>query len=80
MPSSTSGGKVACRLSMLLRSCASVVAPMMFLMIWKHSLGGCLPHGDFDPERFLESQIDYLLHGMCQPLAATTPPSSPPTP
>ncbi|CAB5716927.1 HTH-type transcriptional repressor KstR2 [Delftia tsuruhatensis] len=57
-----------------------VVAPMMFLMIWKHSLGGCLPHGDFDPERFLESQIDYLLHGMCLPVAAPTPPSSPSTP
>lgn len=57
-----------------------VVAPMMFLMIWKHSLGGCLPHGDFDPERFLESQIDYLLHGMCQPSASATLPTSPPTP
>jgi AcrR family transcriptional regulator len=54
-----------------------VVAPMMFLMIWKHSLGGCLPHGDFDPERFLEAQIEYLLHGICLPGAAANPPHTP---
>lgn len=47
-----------------------VVAPMMFLMIWKHSLGGCMPHGDFDPEAFIAVQVENLLHGLCAPGAA----------
>lgn len=61
-----------------------VVAPMMFLMIWKHSLGGCLPHGDFVPEAFIAVQVENLLHGLCVPGAAASAgspsPSSPPSP
>lgn len=44
-----------------------VIAPMMFLMIWKHSLGGCLPQDGFVPEQFIAAQVDTLLHGLCTP-------------
>ncbi len=56
-----------------------VVAPMMFLTIWKHSLGGCIPPGDFAPEAFIAVQVDNLLHGLCT--GASLPPTRPtPTP
>jgi AcrR family transcriptional regulator len=55
-----------------------VIAPMIFLMMWKHSLGCCVPQEDFSPERFIETQISHLLHGLCLPGAQ--PPSCPPTP
>lgn len=56
-----------------------VVAPMMFLTIWKHSLGGCTPPGDFDPEAFIAVQVENLLHGLCAPgtLCPPQPPSKP---
>ena len=44
----------------------SLVAPMMFLIMMKHSLGACVPQDDrFDPERYLIAQVDTLLHGLC---------------
>lgn len=43
----------------------SVLAPMMFLAMWKHSKGAC---GDarveLDPARYIDSQVDTILHGM----------------
>ncbi len=43
-----------------------VLAPMLFLMSWKHSFGACGCKTDtLDPERYLELQVDTLLHGLC---------------
>ena len=44
----------------------SVMAPMIFLIMMKHSLGACVPQGyPIDPERYIASQMDTLLHGLC---------------
>jgi AcrR family transcriptional regulator len=43
----------------------TVVAPMIFLMMWKHSMGACAATSDIvDPERFIHTQVDVLLHGL----------------
>jgi len=43
----------------------TVVAPMIFLMMWKHSMGACAASADIvDPERFIHTQVDVLLHGL----------------
>jgi AcrR family transcriptional regulator len=43
----------------------TVVAPMIFMMMWKHSIGACAASADIvDPERFIHMQVDVLLHGM----------------
>jgi AcrR family transcriptional regulator len=42
-----------------------LVAPLIFMVMWKHSLAPCsagLPH--IDPETFLNQQADLLLHGL----------------
>jgi AcrR family transcriptional regulator len=42
-----------------------VVAPMIFLMMWKHSMGACATSAKIvDPEQFIHMQVDVLLHGM----------------
>jgi TetR/AcrR family transcriptional regulator len=42
-----------------------VIAPMLFLMTWKHSLGACVPQGsDLVPEAYIASQIDTMLNGI----------------
>jgi len=43
----------------------SVTAPMVFLIMMKHSLGACVPQ-DFplDPERYITSQVENLLNGL----------------
>lgn len=43
-----------------------VLAPMLFLALWKHSLGTCCgDHTQLDPEKYLAAQLDMLLHGFC---------------
>jgi TetR/AcrR family transcriptional regulator len=43
----------------------SIVAPMIWLVMMKHSLGACVPRDfPFDPERYLQSQISILLAGL----------------
>ncbi|MBG9390134.1 TetR/AcrR family transcriptional regulator [Caenimonas aquaedulcis] len=43
----------------------SITAPMVFLVMMKHSLGACMPQDyPLDPERYLASQVDTLLHGL----------------
>ena len=43
----------------------TLIAPMIFLMMWKHSVGACAPSAQImDPEEFLQLQVDLLLHGM----------------
>ena len=40
----------------------SVLAPMIFLMMWKHSVGACVPQASvLDPEQYI---ADTLLHGL----------------
>lgn len=44
----------------------SVLAPLMFLTLSKHSMGSCLGHGfQVDPEKYIATQIDTLLNGLC---------------
>ncbi len=44
----------------------SVTAPMIFLIMMKHSLGACIPQEyAMDPMRYVETQADTLLHGLC---------------
>ncbi|SEA56024.1 TetR/AcrR family transcriptional regulator [Acidovorax soli] len=53
-----------------------VLAPMIFLMLWKHSMGACVPDAqDLDPEKYLAMQADNILHGLC----AAAPSSGPST-
>ncbi len=48
-----------------------IVAPMIFLMMWKHSMGACAASAHIvNPEQFIHMQVDLLLHGM----VATTHP------
>lgn len=44
----------------------SIVAPMIFLIMMKHSLGACAPQDyPLDPERYVASQVETLLRGFC---------------
>ena len=43
-----------------------IVAPMIFLIMMRHSLGVCTPQDyPLDAERYMASQVDLLLHGLC---------------
>jgi TetR/AcrR family transcriptional regulator len=43
----------------------SVVAPMMFLMLSRHSMGVCVPdHVALDPKKYIASQLSIILDGM----------------
>ncbi len=49
-----------------------VLAPMLFMAMWQHSLGTCCGnHVQLDPHHYLAAQLDMLLHGFC-----TTPPTA----
>jgi TetR/AcrR family transcriptional regulator len=44
----------------------SLVAPMVYLTMMKHSVGACVPHDfEVDPTRYVETQADNLLRGLC---------------
>ena len=44
----------------------SITAPMMFLIMMKHSFGACVPDEyPLDPQRYITSQVETLLHGLC---------------
>ncbi len=46
----------------------SVLAPMLFLVLWKHSFGRDAPRNSgFIPEDYLSAQVETLLHGLCIP-------------
>jgi len=48
----------------------TVLAPMLFLVMWKHSLGICTPaSAQIDPKKFIDVQISTLLSGLCVPTA-----------
>jgi AcrR family transcriptional regulator len=43
-----------------------IVAPMVFLVMMKHSLGACVPQDyPLDPERYVKAQVETLLQGLC---------------
>lgn len=45
-----------------------VLAPMIFLVMWKHSLGACLPApATIDPDTYIQFQIDTILRGLSMP-------------
>lgn len=50
----------------------AVVAPLLFMILWKHAPEVCGGTAALDPARYLAAQADLLLHGMCtrQGLAA----------
>jgi len=55
----------------------SILAPMHFLVMWKHSLGVCVTEDDrIVPEEFIQAQMDTILDGMC----VCSTPSTVPTP
>jgi len=41
-----------------------VLAPMLFLVLWKHSLGTCASCAELVPEEFIAAQVETLLHGL----------------
>ena len=52
-----------------------VLAPMIFLMMWRHSIGLCTPQ-TLAPEEFIRVQVDNLLLGLCtrpSPLLPSSP-------
>jgi AcrR family transcriptional regulator len=54
----------------------SITAPMIFLIMMKHSLGACVPHEyPLDPERYVNSQVDIVLNGLCVRPEAASPPA-----
>ena len=43
----------------------SILAPMMFLIMWKHSLGPCCPVNEaIDPMQYLKVQADIVVQGL----------------
>ena len=51
-----------------------VLAPMLFLALWKHSLGPCCSdHAQLDPHQYLAAQLDMLIHGFSQPKTQPNP-------
>lgn len=55
-----------------------VQAPMIFLMLWKHSIGACMPDVlGMSPETYLTTQVDTLLHGLlARPVLSVALPGS----
>lgn len=43
----------------------SLIAPMIFLLMWKHSMAPCCPPShQLDPVSFIDTQVDLILRGM----------------
>jgi len=43
----------------------NIVAPMIFLIMTKHSIGACVPEGtQMDPQRYLDTQADTIVRGL----------------
>ncbi|MDR6537165.1 TetR/AcrR family transcriptional regulator [Variovorax soli] len=46
----------------------AVIAPMIFLMLWKHSAMICVDgESEIDPEKYLAIQAETVLHGLAMP-------------
>ncbi len=46
-----------------------LIAPMLMLVTWKHSVGPC-ERGALEPKAFLDTFLDMALHGLLPPAAA----------
>jgi len=58
----------------------SIVSSMIFLMMWKHSMGACVSTREavpLDPLTFISVQADLVLHGLTQPGLPAQPSGSP---
>ena len=42
----------------------SLIAPMIFLLMWKHAMTPCAPPPQIDPLTFIDTQVDLILSGM----------------
>lgn len=42
----------------------SVIAPLIFLTMWKHSLGACSVEAQLDPKDYIDSQADIIVNGV----------------
>lgn len=42
----------------------SVIAPLLFLTLWKHSLGICSVDAALDPKSYIDSQADIIVNGI----------------
>lgn len=43
----------------------SLIAPMIFLLTWKHSMAPCVPAEQrLDPQPWLDTQVELILHGL----------------
>jgi len=52
-----------------------LVAPLLFMVMNKHSVGACAVGGMPDPKRLIEAQIDLALHGLAPAPAAVQRPA-----
>lgn len=57
----------------------SVIAPLIFLTMWKHSIGPCCMDMPLDPEDFISSQADIVIHGILATSHTPSPPRPSPT-
>jgi TetR/AcrR family transcriptional regulator len=56
-----------------------LLAPMIYLMMWKHSLGACASlqaSCNLNPQQFLSQLVEMLLQGLCAPASRASLPST----
>jgi hypothetical protein len=51
----------------------ALVAPLLFLVMNKHSLGACVAGAKLDPKAVIAAQVDLVLHGLQARPGAATP-------
>jgi len=47
----------------------ALIAPLLFLVMNKHSLGACVASAKLDPKSVIDAQVDLVLHGLQTPAA-----------
>ena len=50
----------------------ALIAPLLFLVMNKHSLGACIASAKLDPKAVIDAQIDLVLRGLQTPAAIAT--------
>lgn len=50
-----------------------VIAPLMFLTMWRHSIGPCSLETPLDPEGFISNQADIMVRGILAPPSPLSP-------
>lgn len=59
----------------------AVLTPMLYLAMWKHSLGTCLANSDsIDPDKYIAAHVETLLHGLSARASDAAAPAKPVTP